>query len=698
MKQAFDYWQDATQRSILFFDILRKRGNNYLEHNKAGKPPVLTYDYKIIMDGRTFAERPVNYALVSIIPEKAVKIDPKKRPIVIIDPRAGHGPGIGGFKHDSEIGVSLGKGHPVYLIIFFPHPIPGQTLADVQKAEVKFIEMVAALHPKAEEPSVIGNCQGGWASMLIGADRPDVTGPMVLAGSPLSYWSGGEGVNPMRYRGGLLGGVWLTSFLSDISNGTFDGAHLVYGFEELNPANTYWTKAYNLYSKVDTEEDRFLSFERWWGGFYYMTTEEIHFIVDSLFMGNRLEQGTLNLEKDKKINLENLEDPIVMFTSKGDNITPPQQALNWIAKVYGSVDEIKRQQQVLVYLVHEEVGHLGIFVSSSVAKKEHKEIVESLEQVEFLPPGLYEMIIEKDGKNPKGENKVRFEDREIDDIRALEDEYNYEENFRLVAEVSKINDKLYRTFISPWVKLFTTEFSAELIKQLHPMRVSRYMFSDNNPFILPVKAAAPNIKKNRNSVTEDNMFLKIERNFSNGITNWLNFHRDMRDQNIEFTFKTIFGNPMLKSMIPGKDEAKIDAGIEKTEMEKTDSMMAEKEHWMGELEKGGFVEGVFRIVQALAKADRSFDRTEFGVVDKIRKNHDRFKDIKLNELKRISKEQSRILQTDQDRAIEALSKMLTSSEERAEAIQIAQNVVLADGVLADEEVVLQEKIKRVLKQ
>jgi len=35
----------------------------------------------------------------------------------------------------------------------------------------------------------------------------------------------------------------------------------VLNMELLNPANTYWTKQYNVYSNVDTEEDRYLNFE-----------------------------------------------------------------------------------------------------------------------------------------------------------------------------------------------------------------------------------------------------------------------------------------------------------------------------------------------------------------------------------------------------------------------------------------------------
>ena len=59
----------------------------------------------------------------------------------------------------------------------------------------------------------------------------------------------------------------------------------------------------------------------------------------------------------------------------GDNITPPQQAFNWVADVYGSTEEIKARGQVIVGLLHEDIGHLGIFVSGKVAKKEHAQIV-----------------------------------------------------------------------------------------------------------------------------------------------------------------------------------------------------------------------------------------------------------------------------------------------------------------------------------
>jgi poly(3-hydroxyalkanoate) synthetase len=444
-KDAYDYSVDAFQRSVIFMDVMRKRGNIYFEHKKNNKPPVLMFDYDVIMDGRNL-DRPVNFSLVQISdrrhnelepldgsdkrhnPVEEAPYDPLKRPIIIVDPRAGHGPGIGGSKRDSEIGMALNEGHPVYFFVFSANPVQGQTFTDVHNAQIRFIEAIIKRHPDAEKPAIIGNCQGGWASALIGADRPDITGPMIFNGSPLSYWAGVDGKNPMRYRGGLCGGVWLTLLWNDLGNVIFDSANLVAGFEDLNPANTLWKKQYNLYANIDTEEQRYLDFERWWNGYFMMTREEIHYIVDNLFVGNKLEEGQLEID-DRRIDLKNLKDPVLVFASNGDNITPPQQALNWIVKVWKSVDGIKRRQQVVVYLVHETIGHLGIFVSGKVSRKEHKEIIASIDLIEYLSPGLYEMVIEETPAEDR--NKVRFETRDMDDILALDDGLTDEEKVLL---------------------------------------------------------------------------------------------------------------------------------------------------------------------------------------------------------------------------------------------------------------------------
>ena len=179
--------------------------------------------------------------------------------------------------------------------------------------------------------------------MMLAASDPDDTGPIVINGAPMSYWGGawseGEGDNPMRYAGGMLGGSWLASLTADLGNGKFDGAHLVQNFENLNPANSLWDKYYHLFDKADTEPPRFLEFERWWGGYYLMNREEIEWITaQPLRRQQALEGRRQGRERRAPSTCATIKSPIILFASMGDNITPPQQAFNWVADVYGSTD------------------------------------------------------------------------------------------------------------------------------------------------------------------------------------------------------------------------------------------------------------------------------------------------------------------------------------------------------------------------
>src|SRR3989442_3559737 len=84
----YEYTVDFAQRAVLFWDTLRQRGNNWIAHEQAGKPPLLAYKYEVLADARTF-ERPVGYALVRIVPPRGIDVDDTLRPFIIIDPRAG---------------------------------------------------------------------------------------------------------------------------------------------------------------------------------------------------------------------------------------------------------------------------------------------------------------------------------------------------------------------------------------------------------------------------------------------------------------------------------------------------------------------------------------------------------------------------------------------------------------------------------
>jgi hypothetical protein len=49
----YSYAVDATQRSVLFWETLWRRGNNFIENSAQGLKPVLHFDYEIVLDART---------------------------------------------------------------------------------------------------------------------------------------------------------------------------------------------------------------------------------------------------------------------------------------------------------------------------------------------------------------------------------------------------------------------------------------------------------------------------------------------------------------------------------------------------------------------------------------------------------------------------------------------------------------------
>jgi len=535
---AASYMVDAWQRSILFWDVLRQRADNIVEHEHEAMPPLLDFKYEMILDARTF-DVPVNYALLRIIEvgEDCWDdcVDPDKPPVIIVDPRAGHGPGIGGFKHDSEVGMALHEGFPVYFVIFFPEPVAGQTLADVHHALRRFVGKVASAHP-GKPPVLYGNCQAGWALTLLAADCVGLSGPVVLNGSPLSYWAGEPGVNPMRVAGGLVGGAWLAHFISDLGNGQFDGAWLAQNFENLKPEKAIWEKYANLYEDVDTESERFLDFERWWNGFYSLSREEILAIVANLFIGNRLEQGQFRICDDCVADLRAIRNPLVIFASWGDNITPPHQALGWIPAVYKDTDDLKSANQRIVYLTNPHTGHLGIFVSAKVARLEHRAILESLEEIEQLDPGLYEMKIDNPTGNPdchKSQYSVHFEERDVKDLVFPQQT----EAFERARDVSRLNEAIYKTVVSPFVQAASNPWTAQMAKWMHPMRTSRMMFSQNiNPWMYGVEILAGTIRANRSALGKDHPLIKREHENLAAISAAIKSARKLRDNTQEQAF------------------------------------------------------------------------------------------------------------------------------------------------------------------
>ena len=502
----------------------------------------------------------------------------------------------------------------------------------------------------------------------------------------------------MRYSGGLLGGSWLAALTSDLGHGKFDGAWLVQNFESQNPANTHWSKQYNLYSKIDTEASRYLGFERWWGGHVNLNAEEIQFIVDELFVGNNLAAGKIETSDGITIDLRNIRSPIVVFCSEGDNITPPQQALGWLLDLYDDVEDIRSHGQTIVYSIHASIGHLGIFVSGGVAKKEHAEFSSNIDLIDTLPPGLYEAVFESksgDTTNPdlvSGDWIIRCEARTLDDIRALGGNDAIDERrFATAARVSEINLALYRTFAQPLVRALVNPSLAEQMQQLHPLRLQYELFSNANPIMAPLAAMAEQVRSNRKPAAPDNPFNAVQEIASRQIVAAFDAWRNFSETLAERTFLAMYGSPALQAAVgidPATTRPLRKAPKDPMHQELVQTRITELK---SRIPVGGLREAMVRSLLYVGMKRAAVDERGFEAIRRIRRN---YSEIPLSAFKVLVREQFHMLLVDTEAALAAIPSMLPAdTDKRVKAIELVKQVISARTELSAEE---QERMQRII--
>jgi tellurite resistance protein len=661
--QGRDWWLDAVQRTALTLDTLRAAADAAHLREDAGLKPVLAFDYDVVVDGATLP-RPVNYTLVRIRPPgtfPATRLD--LRPWVIIDPRSGQGSGIGGFKDESEAGNALAEGYPVYFVIFTQFPEPGQTLADITAAEAEFLRAVARAHPGTGKPFVTGNCQGGLATMILAATHPDLTGPIVVAGVPLSPWAGRAGQNPLRYLGGWVGGALPAQMAADLSGGLFDGALLVANFETMNPGRDLWRKNAELWAGIDHKATDYLDFDRWWSGFYFMNASEIRWIVDNIFVGNRLARGLAVLDDGTRIDLGRITAPVVVFASHGDAVSTVQQALRWIPDVWGTAAAIRAAGRTIIFTTHDSASHLSIFVSAAVADDHHRRIGSVMRTIEALPPGLYEMVVDR---AVPGEEVVHFEERDTDAIRALCDPEGQDEPFAVAAEAADWAMRGYEMALAPSLRALSSQASARAIKAANPLRLHSLARSSANPLMEGVAEAAARARKGRVTVPPDNPFLRAQGAMIDAIARQFDLMQVARDAMTETGFLTLYANPFLRPrpdlVAPFRPPVEPDASHA-------------VRHAIDDLDRGGYAEAIVRMCVILSRAGGQFRQDRLERFSAMLHTRAPFDSLSAETRRQMIDAQSRLVETAGEAATAALMKMLKDDVDRFRAVNIVLDVM-----------------------
>jgi hypothetical protein len=358
----------------------------------------------------------------------------------------------------------------------------------------------------------------------------------------------------------------------------------------------------------------------------------------------------------------------------GDNITPPQQAFNWVADVYGSTDEIKARGQVIVGLLHQDIGHLGIFVSGKVAKKEHAQIVSVLKSVELLPPGLYGMQIrEVKGRDGKIEYEVEFIEHQLEEVVARLNRLQRadEKPFEAVAAVSEFNQRAYELFAQPFVQSLGNEISAKVSRQFHPLRLQRWAFSDLNPWLAWLGPAAQTVKAQRQPANGVNPGGKVEKLMSDAISASLDFYREVRDATSEAAFFQTYGN-VFALYLADKHEAEERAAESVAEPRELPFV----KEALASIEEGGFAEALARVGSLLARRGAPLPLARLALKNELATEYRHLlPDVEPDQWRRIRGEQDIIVRYEPEKAIAALPKLLAKHGDRERLVTVVRRLL-----------------------
>src|SRR5947209_12908799 len=358
----------------------------------------------------------------------------------------------------------------------------------------------------------------------------------------------------------------------------------------------------------------------------------------------------------------------------------------------------------MVYTVHETVAHLVIFVSGSVARKEHSEFTSNIDLIDVLPPGLYEATFER--KSPDianaeligGDWVMRCEQRTLDDIRAMGGNSPEDERrFATAARVSEINLALYRTFLQPVVKSFVPEDAGRALREWHPIRIQYVMWVDGNPYMQQMGAKAIAVSQYRAPAASDNAFTAVQKNASQQIVDTLAAWGDAHDRFSEALFLAVYGSPLLQAAV-GVD-SKSTKPLRKAQKsvlhrEFVEARLAELK---SRIAQGGLTESVLRGLLYVGLSRGRVDERGAEALRRIRLT-DEDKRLTLQQFKAIAREQFFLVLLYREETLAAIPDLLPEEDGRGRrAFDALLKILTASGELAGEAASRLRKVEQLFK-
>ncbi len=327
---------------------------------------------------------------------------------------------------------------------------------------------------------------------------------------------------------------------------------------------------------------------------------------------------------------------------------------------------------------------MAIFTATKVGKREDELFVENMDSIDILPPGLYELVVDTpEGEEVSGKLRSHYEARTIEDIRALG--YNSVEDDRAFATVAKASEALsymYDKLVHPWFNIYNTPEVADRLKNFRPLRLSYTLFADSvNPWMKFFEDAAVKAEQERVQLDESNLFLQMQQESSNFITQYLQNIANFRDSIREQMFFNIWSNPLVQKFW-GTDSGAPRYTPSMTQFDRDELMKNYQAEIKRNLPVRNKVEALFRFI-ALIQAQRN-KLQEFVIrvlVHKARELEPKWSDRDFHE---VIKAQAMVVRNDPDAALIALKSFVDKANNTAELSATVRDVIDKIGDLPTE--------------
>jgi len=216
------------------------------------------------------------------------------------------------------------------------------------------------------------------------------------------------------------------------------------------------------------------------------------------------------------------------------------------------------------------------------------------------------------------------------------------------------------------VKSMVNEKTAELTRNLHPLRVQRWFFSDLNPIMWPVGVMASKVEADRKPASQDNPFRRLEEMGSEMITASWNFYRDMRDAESEAKFFQIYG-----SMIALGASGDVKTGLQP--LTKTDSReLPFVKEALAQIEKGGYAEALARIGALTGQFAGAIPLDRLQMTEEFIRSDKVLSKISEDEARRLRSEAGVMVLMAPERTLRALPVLLAKKEEREHVMTLLE--------------------------